>query len=176
MQNTTETLAYIISDEIGSDSVYSRKKKDRLYFTGIEFSLWLGTLLLSSFFLAFLQGVARGAGEKAGEETGKQLIEALGKRLSGIRNKLDGIDTDNTQALKNQVAKYQKELDQVVEDLELVAKTQLIEQNRDSVREMEISEIKQTLMANGFPESKAIVYSERIVFKVTEKWHPWAQK
>ena len=165
-------LAYAVADEIGADVAYFRTRqgpsKDRLYITGIEIAVLVGTTVLTSFCLGFVKRVS----EEVGEELGSLTAEHVMDQLKKVYERLRGIDTETDDKSAKDIAREcQIELDEIIKnELPRLDPDREIAEYLEVTHEYEILEVKTYLIESGFPEEKASQYAERSTVLIRREW------
>jgi len=155
-----------LTSEIGIDASYYRKEHDRLYFSGIEIATILGTGVLSSVLIGFLNGIKKSIEEHA-EQLGKDLMDSLIERLKRIREKVRAIDASDPEVAMKQVKGQQRELDDIIN---LPTVESLAMDESEDLKKAQVLEVLSYLRDVGYPPDMLEERAEHLVVRVQREW------
>lgn len=153
MNLKTEEIAHQIAREIGPDISFIRKEEGKFYFTGYEFAVFLGTLMVGSFLNGFLKGMIKKIEEK-GEISGKNFIEVSLNKVSEL---IQGLRKEKIEKVEDIVPiskSAQHKLDEFLYDKKLL---EIMKGQNVFVytEEYQYSEVLFSFEAMGFPKEIA---------------------
>lgn len=161
---SSKDMVFEIIDEIGIDIDYARHKKGapvgRLYFTGIELAVLIGTGTLASAFLGFAKEVGKVITGELGKATGKAIV----KRLQGIVSGILKTEPKNAVEAQGQALLFQQQLDDVVNnDLgRLISRADWAEAF-ELAHESEVHEVKTFLTKSGLTTEISSVHCKKVI-------------
>ena len=164
-KNSSELIASLTS-EIGVESAYYRKQKDRLYLSGIEIAMIVATGVFSSFFLGLFEGIKKGVSKKA-EKFGEDLVDDFAKQLHEIRNKTITIDSEDTKEVVKILRIYQQDIDKIINNYFL---EEVITNESDALYKFQVKEVAAYLKEIGFPNDVVADRAERFVLQIYVEW------
>jgi hypothetical protein len=160
-KNSSELIATLTS-EIGVESAYYRKEKDRLYLSGIEIAMIVATGVFSSFFIGLFEGIKKGISKKA-EKLGEDLIDSFVKQLQEIRKKTTTIESENTKDITKQIRSYQQDIDKIINND--IWQEALFDESQ-VLHGFQVEEVKAYLKEIGFPSDIVSDRAERLVLQI----------
>lgn len=144
-------MIYNISDEVGTDISYiSTNQKGYQYLTGIDFTMILAAGISSVFFIPLITGFAN----KLGEELANTAIEQLKKIANRSKRQLQERDTNSEIIIAF--------INIMPNEIFSTALPALNGQDKEEVKNRQITAVQDYLESNCFPHEKAKQLAEQV--------------